>query len=250
MQPSTSYGLSIVWVRRRKPRCEKKAAPAEKPHSRLPRQPSTPCLLKSCFRVMQTDAAHRGRPCKMLHSTLRLLVPVSRSASREAAAKQDGVDEPARHRHTGAVLAGQKSHGVAKGLAVAAAVACQAAFQFGFATGVLNIPQKSITEEIGLPPNGLGWSFVVSIWCLGGLLGAQNAASIADKRGRRALLGLSGAFCAVSGVVMFGAGCVSQSGSDDPSDDRIALGLLIAGRLISGVGCGSFHPAPRRPRRV
>jgi hypothetical protein len=62
---------------------------------------------------------------------------------------------------------------VACGLVTSAAVACLAAFQFGFATGVLNVPQDAITDEVGLSTNGLGWSTVVSSWCFAGLLGTQ-----------------------------------------------------------------------------
>lgn len=56
---------------------------------------------------------------------------------------------------------------------VAAAVACLAAFQFGFATGMLNVPQEAITRELGVALNGWIWSAVVSSWCFAGLLGAQ-----------------------------------------------------------------------------
>jgi hypothetical protein len=61
-----------------------------------------------------------------------------------------------------------------------------AAFQFGFATGVLNVPQDAITDEVGLPSNGWGWAMVVSIWCFAGLLGTQVRAAPRDPSRRPA----------------------------------------------------------------
>ena len=56
-------------------------------------------------------------------------------------------------------------------LVLATVVACQGALQFGFAIGVLNIPQQLITTQLAVSPDGIAWAAVVSIWALGGLLG-------------------------------------------------------------------------------
>ena len=114
-----------------------------------------------------------------------------------------------------------------------AAVACLPALQYGFATGVLNVPQNEIVQQLNISASGPYWGIVVSIFCLGGLIGAQQAATIADARGRRALLGIVGIVCGLSGLVQGAAGWLAASKMPHP-----ALATLIAGRLISGVGCG------------
>jgi len=124
------------------------------------------------------------------------------------------------------------------GLAAAAFVASLSSFQFGYATGILNVPQRIITTDLGLDKDSMSWAVVVSIWALGGLLGAQVAAVVADSRGRRPLLALSGLTCGASGLVAFCAGTASLAAGSEPVGGRSALCLLVLSRFISGGGCG------------
>ena len=112
-------------------------------------------------------------------------------------------------------------------------MACQGALQHGVATGLLNIPQAAITEELGISAAGLAWSSAVSCFCLGGLGGAKAASSIADARGRKALLGLCGVVCTASGVAQYISGTLATSGCAGA-----ALTALLVARVISGLGCG------------
>lgn len=118
-------------------------------------------------------------------------------------------------------------------LATAAAAACLGALQFGFACGGLNVPQAAICSDLGISATGVAWSSMMSVWCLGGLAGAQSASGVADARGRRALLALVGAVCMLSGALQFCAGRLALAGRGG------ALALLLAARFISGVGCGA-----------
>ena len=124
------------------------------------------------------------------------------------------------------------------GLAAAAFVASLSSFQFGYATGILNVPQRIITTDLGLDKDSISWAVVVSIWALGGLLGAQVAAVVADSRGRRPLLALSGLTCGTSGLVAFCAGTASLAAGPESVGGRSALCLLVLSRFISGGGCG------------
>jgi len=123
------------------------------------------------------------------------------------------------------------------GLYQAGGLASIDAFQFGFAIGVLNVPQEAIAETLHLDPNGITWSTVVSIFCLGGLAGAQVAGSIADRYGRTSLLMVSALLCAVSGAVQFLSGAIA---SEHDGGDALLLAIcaLCFGRLLVGAGAG------------
>lgn len=118
-------------------------------------------------------------------------------------------------------------------LAVAAAIACQGALQHGIQTGMLNVPQQAIASSLNISPTSVAFSAAVSVFCAGGLAGAQAAGGIATRGGRKALLGASGIWCLLGGLVQFGSGLLASK-----SASTAALAALIGGRLISGVGCG------------
>ncbi|XP_063055988.1 solute carrier family 2, facilitated glucose transporter member 11-like [Engraulis encrasicolus] len=111
-------------------------------------------------------------------------------------------------------------------------------FQLGFQISVLNSPSTFIkelvnvtcTERYGLhlPPWQLSiiWSFVVSIFCIGGLMGALMGGRLADKYGRKRcllwnnLLGMAGAVLMVL------------------SKTAVSFEMIMAARFIYGVNAG------------
>ena len=118
-------------------------------------------------------------------------------------------------------------------LAVAAAIACQGALQHGIQTGMLNVPQQAIASSLSISPTSVAFSAAVSVFCAGGLAGAQAAGGIATRDGRKALLGASSIWCLLGGLAQYGSGLLATK-----SASTAALAALIGGRLISGVGCG------------
>ena len=74
--------------------------------------------------------------------------------------------------------------------------------QFGWATGVINLPQKVIEASLDLgSTDSLKWSVVVAAFTIGGLVGAQMAGSFADKYGRKAFLVWHSVFFIAAGVL-------------------------------------------------
>jgi major inositol transporter-like SP family MFS transporter len=67
------------------------------------------------------------------------------------------------------------------------------AFQFGWASGAINMPSDVIKENLNC--TGLMWPVVVAAFTVGGLLGAQTVGNLADSYGRKKfLVGLSVVF--------------------------------------------------------
>jgi MFS family permease len=67
------------------------------------------------------------------------------------------------------------------------------AFQFGWATGAINMPGNEIKSVLHL--HHIMWPVVVGAFTIGGLVGAQMAGGLADRYGRKGfLVGLSVVF--------------------------------------------------------
>ena len=67
------------------------------------------------------------------------------------------------------------------------------AFQFGWASGAINMPADQIKDDLNC--SGLMWPVSVAAFTVGGLLGAQTVGSLADSYGRKKfLVGLSVVF--------------------------------------------------------
>lgn len=96
------------------------------------------------------------------------------------------------------------------------------AFQFGFATSVLNAPERNIESDLGISPYYFG--IAVSIFAIGGLIAAFAAGPLADRLGRRLFLLLNSIPFAIGGAL----GALSQSGF-----------MLVVSRFIVGLSCGS-----------
>ena len=112
-------------------------------------------------------------------------------------------------------------------------------FQFGYSTGVMNIPQMAITCGDGAPSECSGrdsqtfpscipmskiqWSTVVSAFTIGGLIGGSFGGRLADKLGRKKLLLINNLTFIVGGILM-----------------GVALNfpMLMVGRFVNGIGCG------------
>jgi len=119
-------------------------------------------------------------------------------------------------------------------LYVVAGLSLFGGFQFGWHTGVLNLPENSVIEDLHMHEFGdpvVLWSLIVSMFTLGGMVGAQSGGYIADTLGRRSWLVWSGVVFIVQGILQFMAG---QKGLRGPA----GYGLLAVGRFLSGFGAG------------
>ncbi|XP_054710131.1 solute carrier family 2, facilitated glucose transporter member 1-like isoform X2 [Uloborus diversus] len=119
-----------------------------------------------------------------------------------------------------------------------AAAAFGSSFQHGYNTGVVNAPQELVEEFIIKtyrekydedPPITvvtLIFSIMVSVFCLGGMLGALGTAFLAERFGRKGGLLLNNALVFVAAAMM---GFSKMAGSYE---------MLIVGRFIIGLNSG------------
>ncbi|XP_076140199.1 solute carrier family 2, facilitated glucose transporter member 9-like [Alosa pseudoharengus] len=130
------------------------------------------------------------------------------------------------------------------------------AFQYGIQISILNAPSVFIKEMVnhtcaeryGLVLEhsqlSLIWSFIVSIYCIGGLVGSLFAGRLANKYGRKRSLQLNN-LLAISGAVLMGLSKTAQS-----------FELIMAGRFIYGINAGmgllihSMYLVECSPKRV
>lgn len=96
------------------------------------------------------------------------------------------------------------------------------------------MPENSVISDLKMDEYGdhvVLWSVIVSMFTLGGMVGAQSGGYIADALGRRSWLVWSGVVFVLQGVLQFMAG---QKGLRGPA----GYGLLAVGRFLSGFGSG------------
>jgi MFS family permease len=74
------------------------------------------------------------------------------------------------------------------------------AIQFGWATGVINMPQTVIQDDC-LRLSSIEWSVIVAAFTIGGLVGAQMAGGFADRYGRKPFLIWHSVFFIAAGVL-------------------------------------------------
>jgi len=146
------------------------------------------------------------------------------------------------------------------GFAIAAG-ALGSAFQHGYNTGVLNAPEAVIKKWVqshecpehynqtlhNMPDNKTDpegyreweandnacetsitfiWSFVVAIFCVGGMMGGSVVGAVASRLGRKGGLMLNNILVIIGAVLM---GCAQAAGS---------YHILILGRLVIGINAG------------
>ncbi|KAG8201865.1 hypothetical protein JTE90_027345 [Oedothorax gibbosus] len=119
-----------------------------------------------------------------------------------------------------------------------AAAALGSSFQHGYNTGVVNAPQKLVQKFINetyfekyeeLPSDStitLIFSLMVSVFCLGGMIGALGTAFFAEKFGRKGGLLLNNIFVFVAAALV-GFGKMAHS-----------YEMLIVGRFVIGLNSG------------
>ena len=107
-------------------------------------------------------------------------------------------------------------------LSIAVFCATLSSFQVGLNSGLLNVPEQVIRSSLSLSVNE--WSIIVSIFCIGGLIGSVLGGRLADTIGRKNLL--------ISVNVLFISGALLQSLAT-------SYWMLLLGRLVIGCGCGS-----------
>ena len=106
-------------------------------------------------------------------------------------------------------------------LLLAVTCAVLSSFQNGFNSALLNVPEPVIRGALQL--SDTQWSLVVSIFCIGGLMGCSVGGLMSDRLGRKNFL--------VTNNCLFILGTLLQS---------LATGfyMLLLGRFIIGVACG------------
>ena len=124
-----------------------------------------------------------------------------------------------------------------------AAGAVGSSFQHGYNTGVLNAPQKIMTnwvkskvcantteETVSLDECDseaeIIWAWTVAIFCIGGMMGGSMVGFISSRLGRKGGLLLNNILVAVAALLM---GLAKTAGS---------FHMLILGRLIIGINSG------------
>ncbi|XP_015601201.1 solute carrier family 2, facilitated glucose transporter member 1 isoform X3 [Cephus cinctus] len=119
-----------------------------------------------------------------------------------------------------------------------AAAALGSSFQHGYNTGVVNAPQELIehwiteikTNRTGVPTDisevKMIWSIVVSIFCVGGMIGGSLVGTVADRFGRKGGLLLNNILVILA--VIF-EGCAKAAASFE---------MIIVGRFLIGINSG------------
>ena len=160
--------------------------------------------------------------------------------------------------------------GLTPSLVLSTAGALASSLMFGLNNANMNTPAAAMRASLGLPSslpagcaageavhaqlleNDVTWSLIVSILCLGALVGSASAAYLADGWGRRAFLLHNSGLYAVAALVgaaasafpadAFPAGASPAGGrEEDPcstSRSTAAILLLLLSRVLSGVACG------------
>ena len=106
---------------------------------------------------------------------------------------------------------------------------------------VLSIPSEAWTPEGESVPqrnNDRMWAFVVSIFCLGALLGCNSSAQLADRWGRKTFLLWTTAIFVLGGLLEASSALpdCALTGGWQPCTSRV--GLLTMGRILSGIASG------------
>ncbi|KAM9446484.1 solute carrier family 2, facilitated glucose transporter member 11b [Clarias gariepinus] len=111
-------------------------------------------------------------------------------------------------------------------------------FQYGYNLSIINAPTKDVqlfinqtwmqryNTQISANLLTLLWSSIVSVFTIGGLVGALVGASLAVRYGRKGTLLINNAFAVLAAVLMGLSSLTS------------AFELLIAGRFICGINAG------------
>ena len=107
-------------------------------------------------------------------------------------------------------------------LTLASSCICLASFQFGYHSGVINLPLKAITHSLSLDLRAQ--AACVSMMVVGGTIGALGCAPISDRLGRRAAL------VATSAPILIGTLMCAWS---------VDAFALAAGRFLCGIGVGA-----------
>ncbi len=95
------------------------------------------------------------------------------------------------------------------------------AFQFGYNSGVINVPEAVICADLQL--STLQWSLAVAIFCVGGLCGSYVGGAAADKIGRKK-------FQLINNILFLAGGSLEALSS--------GFWMMAGGRLLIGLGCG------------
>ena len=100
-------------------------------------------------------------------------------------------------------------------------------------------------ESVALLANDAMWGFCVSVFCISALLGSMAAGHLADRHGRRRFLLGNSLVYIVAAVLEASCGPVAAAAAVDepaelcaPAVRQGAIGVLLVGRLLTGVACG------------
>ena len=150
--------------------------------------------------------------------------------------------------------------GWTRSLVLSTAGALLSALQFGINNGNMNTQALVMRDALGipsrlpigcvgpsaLPANDALWGFCISVFCLSALLGTHASGCLADRHGRRSFLLLNSLVYIAAGLIEFASSwpdCAHASthrAADfcDPQPCATGIGVLLVGRVVTGVACG------------
>lgn len=147
-----------------------------------------------------------------------------------------------------ALLLGQEEYveetaGLTPALAKSAAVALLSSFMYGYNGGNMNTQAGVQRAALGIPSDAGAqadsvWSLCVSLFCVGALLGCNLSGALADSWGRKRYLLASAAIFAAGGLLEAACALPPAPPPEVGGPAWARIGLLIAGRLVTGVACG------------
>ena len=106
-------------------------------------------------------------------------------------------------------------------LLLAVTCAVLSSFQVGLNSALLNVPEAVIRRALSL--SDFDWSLVISVFCIGGLVGCSLGGFASDRLGRKNFL--------VTNNVLFIVGALLQALASNVTE-------MVGGRFLVGVACG------------
>lgn len=154
-----------------------------------------------------------------------MAIPGLSSTLRARIVSSNCIDPNTDNMDNDSLIMGQQDDKLTFPLMMAVFVATLGAAQYGYHIGVINTPAQVIKENLisgGAVVDEEGWSWVVSIFCVGGVVGSYIGGILAEMLGRKKFILVNVLLFTIASLIMFFAS---------------SLWELILARFI--VGCGS-----------
>jgi len=163
-------------------------------------------------------------PFYAIHGMSSHVRAISRSVSKDSLVSNDFGDGTATEED--ALIPDVLAHqGCTPRLAVVVLATLMGAINFGYNTSVLNTPEDIIRRTLveGSYVDDFSWAIIVSIFCMGGLIGSSLAGPLLDTIGRKSFMLFTGILMTLA--IIFQASSVSVM-------------MMVMARLFTGICCG------------